>query len=152
TDAPAVLEFVNSHDLKALAALGTSCPDHFLRTKIRPLALPYDPTARNLDAVIASLDQELADYRADYAAYYERCRRPDSPPMRDPNPVIYLVPGVGMLSFAKDKSTARIGAEFYLNAINVMRGATGVGRYVGLKEQEAFNIEYWQLEEAKLQR
>jgi rhamnulose-1-phosphate aldolase/alcohol dehydrogenase len=152
TDAAAVLEFVNSRDLKALAALGTSCPDHFLRTKIRPLVLPFDPAARNLDAVVGSLDQNLADYRADYEAYYTRCKRPDSPPMRDPNPVIYLVPGVGMLSFAKDKSTARIAGEFYVNAINVMRGASSVSRYVGLKEQEAFNIEYWLLEEAKLQR
>jgi rhamnulose-1-phosphate aldolase/alcohol dehydrogenase len=152
TDAAPVLEFVNSRDLKALAALGTSCPDHFLRTKIRPLVLPFDPAARNLDAVVASLDQSLADYRADYEAYYRRCKRPDSPPMRDPNAVIYLVPGVGMLSFAKDKSTARIAAEFYVNAINVMRGASSVSRYVGLKEQEAFGIEYWLLEEAKLQR
>ena len=152
TDAAAVLEFVNSRDLKALAALGTSCPDHFLRTKIRPLVLPFDPAARNLDSVLASLDQNIADYRADYEAYYRRCKRPDSPPMRDPNAVVYLVPGVGMLSFAKDKSTARIAAEFYVNAINVMRGAASVSRYVGLKEQEAFNIEYWLLEEAKLQR
>ena len=152
TDAPAVLEFVNSRDLKPLAALGTSCPDHFLRTKIRPLVLPYDPISRNLEAAVASLDKTLADYRADYAAYYQRCRHPNSPAMRDPNAVIYLVPSVGMLSFAKDKSTARIAAEFYVNAINVMRGATCVGRYVGLKEQEAFNIEYWLLEEAKLQR
>jgi rhamnulose-1-phosphate aldolase/alcohol dehydrogenase len=152
TDAPAVLEFVNSQNLKALAALGTSCPDHFLRTKIRPLVLPYDPTSHDLDAVMASLDQTLADYRADYAAYYERCKHPNSPAMRDPNAVIYLVPGVGMLSFAKDKSTARIASEFYVNAINVMRGSTSVGKYVGLSEQEAFNIEYWLLEEAKLQR
>jgi rhamnulose-1-phosphate aldolase/alcohol dehydrogenase len=152
TDAPAVLEFVNSRDLKELAALGTSCPDHFLRTKIRPLVLPHDPTARNLDAVIASLDKTLADYRADYTAYYERCKHPNSPAMRDPNAVIYLVPGVGMLSFAKDKSTARIASEYYVNAINVMRGASSVSRYAGLKEQEAFNIEYWLLEEAKLQR
>src|SRR5271157_3410110 len=152
TDAPAVLEFVNSRDLKSLAALGTSCPDHFLRTKIRPLVLSFDPAARNLDAVIAALDKDLADYRADYAAYYQRCKRPNSPPMRDPNAVIYLVPGVGMLSFAKDKATARIAAEFYANAINVMRGASSVGRYVGLAEQEAFDIEYWLLEEAKLQR
>jgi len=114
--------------------------------------LPFDPAARNLDSVLASLDQNIADYRADYEAYYRRCKRPDSPPMRDPNAVIYLVPGVGMLSFAKDKSTARIAAEFYVNAINVMRGAASVSRYVGLKEQEAFNIEYWLLEEAKLQR
>jgi len=152
TDATPVLEFVNSRDLKPLAALGTSCPDHFLRTKIRPLVLAFDPTAGNLDAVLASLDQSLADYRADYTAYYQRCKHPDSPPMRDPNPVIYLVPGVGMLSFAKDKATARIAAEFYLNAINVMRGSASVSRYVGLAEQEAFNIEYWRLEEAKLQR
>ena len=152
SDSAAVLEFVNSRDLRALAALGTSCPDHFLRTKIRPLVLPFDPAANNLDAVLTSLDAALAGYRADYAAYYERCKHPDSPPIRDPNPVIYLVPGVGMLSFAKDKSTARIAGEFYVNAINVMRGATGVSRYVGLKEQEAFNIEYWLLEEAKLQR
>ncbi|HEY1862465.1 MAG TPA: bifunctional rhamnulose-1-phosphate aldolase/short-chain dehydrogenase [Roseiarcus sp.] len=152
TDASAVLEFVNSSDLKPLAALGTSCPDHFLRTKIRPLVLPYDPTARNLDAVIASLDKTLADYRADYTAYYERSKHPDSPAMRDPNAVIYLIPGVGMLSFAKDKSTARIASEYYLNAINVMRGASSVSRYVGLSEREAFNIEYWLLEEAKLQR
>ena len=133
-------------------ALGTSCPDHFLRTKIRPLVLPFDPAATNLDAVVASLDDGLAAYRADYAAYYERCKRPNSPAMRDPNAVIYLVPGVGMLSFAKDKATARIAAEFYVNAINVMRGASGVSRYVGLAEQEAFDIEYWLLEEAKLQR
>ena len=152
TDATPVLELVNSRDLKPLAALGTSCPDHFLRTKIRPLVLPFDPVARDLDAVLASLDEALADYRADYAAYYQRCKHPASPPMRDPNPVIYLVPGVGMLSFAKDKATARIAAEFYVNAINVMRGASGVSRYVGLAEQEAFNIEYWRLEEAKLQR
>jgi rhamnulose-1-phosphate aldolase/alcohol dehydrogenase len=152
TDAPAVLEFVNSRDLKRLAALGTSCPDHFLRTKIRPLVLPYDPNTLDPDALIASLDKVVADYRADYTAYYQRCKRPDSPRMRDPNAVIYLVPGVGMLSFAKDKATARIAAEFYINAINVLRGATSVGQYVGLEEQEAFNIEYWALEEAKLQR
>lgn len=147
-----MLEFVNSGDLKALAALGTSCPDHFLRTKIRPLVLPHDPASRNLDAVVASLDETLAGYRADYGAYYQRCKHADSPAMRDPNAVIYLVPGVGMLSFARDKSTARISAEFYVNAINVMRGSTSVGRYVGLSEQEAFNIEYWLLEAAKLQR
>jgi rhamnulose-1-phosphate aldolase/alcohol dehydrogenase len=151
-DAPAVLEFVNARDLKPLAALGTSCPDHFLRTKIQPLVLPFDPAAQNLEAVIGSLDESLAAYRADYAAYYERCKHPNSPTMRDPNAVVYLVPGVGMLSFAKDKATARIASEFYLNAINVMRGASSVSRYVGLTEQEAFNIEYWLLEEAKLQR
>ena len=152
SDAPEVLEFVNARDLKPLAALGTSCPDHFLRTKIRPLVLPFDPAARNLKTVVDSLDQSLAGYRADYAAYYERSKRPNSPAMRDPNAVIYLVPGVGMLSFARDKATARIASEFYVNAINVMRGASSVSRYVGLAEQEAFDIEYWLLEEAKLQR
>ena len=114
--------------------------------------LPFDPGADNLDAVVSALDETLADYRADYAAYYERCKHPDSPAMRDPNAVVYLVPGVGLLSFAKDKATARIASEFYVNAINVMRGASSVSRYVGLSEQEAFNIEYWLLEEAKLQR
>jgi len=152
SDAPEVLEFVNARDLKPLAALGTSCPDHFLRTKIRPLVLPFDPAARNLKTVVDSLDQSLAGYRADYVAYYERSKRPSSPAMRDPNAVIYLVPGVGMLSFARDKATARIASEFYVNAINVMRGASRVSRYVGLAEQEAFDIEYWLLEEAKLQR
>ena len=152
TDVPEVLEFVNAHDMGRLAALGTSCPDHFLRTKIRPLVLPFDPAKGGLDAIIASLDDTLAAYRADYGAYYERCKRPNSPPMRDPNAVIYLVPGVGMITFAKDKATARIAAEFYVNAINVMRGASSVGEYVGLDEQEAFDIEYWLLEEAKLQR
>jgi rhamnulose-1-phosphate aldolase/alcohol dehydrogenase len=152
TDAPEVLEFVNANALETLAPLGTSCPDHFLRTKIRPLVLPYDPTSDNLDAIAASLDERLEAYRADYAAYYQRCKRANSPAMRDPNAVIYLVPGVGMLSFAKDKATARIASEFYVNAINVMRGASGVGAYVGLPEQEAFDIEYWLLEEAKLQR
>ena len=142
-DSPAVLEFVNSNRLKELAALGTSCPDHFLRTKIRPLVIHAD----GLDA-----EQLIADYRAAYAAYYERCKHPDSPPMRDPNPVVFLVPGVGQLTFARDKATARIAAEFYRNAINVMRGAAAVDIYVGLPEQEAFDIEYWLLEEAKLRR
>jgi rhamnulose-1-phosphate aldolase/alcohol dehydrogenase len=140
-----VVEFVNSNRLEELAAQGTSCPDHFLRTKIRPLVVPAD-------ADDAALDRLIAAYREDYAGYYERCRHPDSPAMRDPNPVVYLVPGVGMLTFARDKTTARIAGEFYVNAINVMRGAAGVDRYVGLAEQEAFNIEYWLLEEAKLQR
>jgi rhamnulose-1-phosphate aldolase/alcohol dehydrogenase len=152
SDAPEVLEFVNSNALGDLAPLGTSCPDHFLRTKIRPLVLPFDPDAANLDEVVAGLDEQLADYRDQYAAYYDRCKRANSPAMRDPNAVVYLVPGIGMLSFAKDKATARIASEFYVNAINVMRGASGVGTYVGLAEQEAFDIEYWLLEEAKLQR
>jgi rhamnulose-1-phosphate aldolase/alcohol dehydrogenase len=152
TDAPEVLDFVNSNALEKLAPLGTSCPDHFLRTKIRPLVLPYDPARDNLDEAVAALDDHLAAYRRDYAAYYERCKHPDSPAMRDPNAVVYLAPGVGMFTFAKDKATARIAGEFYVNAINVMRGASGVSAYVGLAEQEAFNIEYWLLEEAKLQR
>ncbi len=152
TDAPEVLEFVNSSALTKLAPLGTSCPDHFLRTKIRPLLLPYDPVRDNLDEVIAGLDDVLAAYRRDYTAYYERCKHPNSPAMRDPNAVVYLVPGIGMFTFAKDKATARVAGEFYVNAINVMRGASGVSAYVGLAEQEAFNIEYWLLEEAKLQR
>ena len=152
TDAPEVLAFVNSRDLKPLAALGTSCPDHFLRTKIRPLVLDFDAASNNLDAVVKALDESVAAYRADYAAYYERCKRANSPAMRDPNAVVYLVPGIGMLTFAKDKATARIASEFYVNAINVMRGATSVSQYVGLAEQEAFDIEYWLLEEAKLQR
>jgi rhamnulose-1-phosphate aldolase/alcohol dehydrogenase len=152
TDAPEVLDFVNSNALDTLAPLGTSCPDHFLRTKIRPLVLPYDPAKDNLDAVIGGVDDILSAYRRDYAAYYDRCKHPDSPAMRDPNAVVYLVPGVGMFTFAKDKATARIAGEFYVNAINVMRGASGVSTYVGLAEQEAFNIEYWLLEEAKLQR
>lgn len=151
-DSDAVLEFVCSADLAPLAALGTSCPDHFLRTKIRPLVLDFDPAAPDVERLVAGLDQALADYRADYAAYYERCKRATSPKIRDANPIIYLIPGVGMLSFAKDKATARIAGEFYVNAINVMRGANGVDTYVGLPEQEAFDIEYWLLEEAKLQR
>jgi rhamnulose-1-phosphate aldolase/alcohol dehydrogenase len=145
TDAPEVLEFVNAKALAALAPLGTSCPDHFLRTKIRPLIVPRDAGAE-------ALDRLLADYRGDYASYYDRCKHSDSPAMRDANAVIYLVPQVGMISFAKDKATARIASEFYVNAINVMRGASGVSKYRGLAEQEAFNIEYWLLEEAKLQR
>ncbi|TFW34925.1 bifunctional rhamnulose-1-phosphate aldolase/short-chain dehydrogenase [Massilia horti] len=151
-DSDAVLQFVCSADLAPLAALGTSCPDHFLRTKIRPLVLDFDPTAPNFDRLVSSLDQALDAYRADYTAYYERCKRATSPKVRDANPIIYLIPGVGMLSFAKDKATARIAGEFYVNAINVMRGANGVDSYVGLPEQEAFDIEYWLLEEAKLQR
>lgn len=145
TDAPEVLEFVNSKQMPELAPLGTSCPDHFLRTKIKPLIVPHD-------ADPAAIDELIAGYRKDYAAYYERCKHANSPAMRDPNAVIYLVPQVGMLSFAKDKATARIASEFYVNAINVMRGASGISEYQGLPEQEAFNIEYWLLEEAKLAR
>ncbi|MSU89321.1 bifunctional rhamnulose-1-phosphate aldolase/short-chain dehydrogenase [Rhodobacteraceae bacterium 2CG4] len=152
TDAPEVLEFVNARDMARLAALGTSCPDHFLRTKIRPLVVDFDPAAPDVDAVLGGLKASVEAYRDDYAAYYGRCRRAVSPPMRDPNAVVYLVPGVGMITFARDKATARISGEFYVNAINVMRGADAVSEYRGLPEQEAFDIEYWLLEEAKLQR
>ncbi|MER8581695.1 bifunctional rhamnulose-1-phosphate aldolase/short-chain dehydrogenase [Mesorhizobium sp. M1423] len=151
-DSPAVLEFVNSRDLRPLAALGTSCPDHFLRTKIRPLVIEFDPRNPDVDAVIARLVDDVAEYRVGYQAYYDRCKHADSPPVRDPNAVVYLMPGVGMFTFAGDKATARISGEFYVNAINVMRGASTVSTYVGLPDQEAFDIEYWLLEEAKLQR
>ncbi len=141
------LEFVNSADLARLAALGTSCPDHFLRTKIAPLVL--DPARLDDEAYLA---EQLTKYRSLYAAYYSRCKRANSPAMRDANPVVVLVPGVGRMTFAADKATARIAGEFYLNAINVMRGAEAIGDYIALDEQEAFDIEYWLLEEAKLQR
>ena len=152
TDAPAVMEFVNASRAEELAAVGTSCPDHFLRTKIWPLFLPFDSRKEAASDVAARLDGLLEGYRARYQAYYERCKHASSPPMRDPYPVIVLVPGVGLLSFAKDKATARIASEFYVNAINVMRGAESVSSYVPIPEQEAFDIEYWLLEEAKLQR
>ena len=149
---PEVMEFVNSADLEPLAALGTSCPDHFLRTKIRPLVIFEDVWRLDGDALKARLDELLAAYRADYAAYYERCKRANSPALRDPNPVVLLLPRIGMVTVAADKATARIAGEFYVNAINVMREANAVDKYVGLPEQEAFDIEYWLLEEAKLQR
>jgi rhamnulose-1-phosphate aldolase/alcohol dehydrogenase len=152
TDSDAVLEFVNAKDMNRLAALGTSCPDHFLRTKICPLVVDFDPAKPDMDATLAGLAAAVADYRNGYQAYYDRCKRDDSPAIRDPNAVVYLIPGVGMITFAKDKATARISGEFYVNAINVMRGADAVSEYQGLPEQEAFDIEYWLLEEAKLQR
>lgn len=151
-DSDAVLEFVNSKDMAALAHLGTSCPDHFLRTKIRPLVVNFDPSDPNVENVLDGLEGAITAYREDYAAYYNRCKRENSPPMRDPNAVVYLVPGCGMITFAKDKATARVSGEFYINAINVMRGSSAVSEYCGLPEQEAFDIEYWLLEEAKLQR
>lgn len=147
SDDAEALEFVGSAEFERLAALGTSCPDHFLRTKIAPLAL--DPARLRDDAYLA---EKIAAYRDLYAAYYERCKRPNSPAMRDPNPVVVLVPGVGRITFAGDKTTARLAGEFYGNAINVMRGAEAIGDYIALDEQEAFDIEYWLLEEAKLQR
>ena len=151
-DSPAVLEFLGSAMLETLAPMGTSCPDHFLRTKIAPLVVAFDPAKPDVEATLASLAPAVEAYRADYAAYHARCKHPDSPALRDPNAVVYLVPGVGMITFALDKATARISGEFYVNAINVMRGASGVSTYQGLPEQEAFDIEYWLLEEAKLQR
>ena len=157
-DSEAVLEFVCSKEMPALAALGTSCPDHFLRTKIRPLIIQFDPNVQNvtdpenIDSTLDALPAALEKYRQDYAGYFQRCKHADSPAMRDPNPVVYLVPGVGMITFANDKATARISAEFYTNAINVMRESSAVSEYCGLPEQEAFDIEYWLLEEAKLQR
>lgn len=147
TDDEETLEFVGSRNFAALAAMGTSCPDHFLRTKIAPLAL--DP-ARIEDT--SYLESAVAQYRADYASYYQRCATPKDPKLRDANPVIVLLPGIGRFAFAADKTTARLASEFYGNAINVMRGATAIGKYVGLPESEAFAIEYWALEEAKLQR
>ena len=151
-DTPEVLEFVCSERLAELAALGTSCPDHFLRTKIWPLVLPFDPARESNDALASRLAPALEEYRKRYADYYARCKRAGSPAMRDPNAVVYLIPGVGMMTFAADKATARIAGEFYVNAINVMRGAGSVSTYRGLPEQEAFDIEYWDLEEAKLKR
>ena len=151
-DGDEVLEFVNAQNMEPLAALGTSCPDHFLRTKIRPLVINFDPAKNNIDEVLENLPAQIAAYRDDYAAYYDRCKYDNSPALRDPNAVVYLIPGVGMITFAKDKATARISGEFYVNAINVMRGSSSVSEYVGLPEQEAFDIEYWLLEEAKLQR
>jgi rhamnulose-1-phosphate aldolase/alcohol dehydrogenase len=147
SDDPETLEFVGSAHFERLAAIGTSCPDHFLRTKIAPLTL--DP--KRLDDE-AYLGERLANYREGYAAYYQRCATPADPAMRDANPVVVLVPGVGRVTFAADKTTARLAGEFYGNAINVMRGAEAIGGYVGLDELEAFRIEYWALEEAKLRR
>ncbi|OUJ75830.1 bifunctional aldolase/short-chain dehydrogenase [Hymenobacter crusticola] len=152
TDDARVLEYVNSNDLPRLAQKGTSCPDHFLRTKIRPLVLDAETMKGDAASVQTYLESQFEAYRQDYVAYYERSKHANSPAVRDANPVIILWPGVGMFSFAKDKQTARVAAEFYTNAINVMKGAEAVSEYLGLPEQEAFDIEYWLLEEAKLQR
>ncbi|MGV9547905.1 bifunctional aldolase/short-chain dehydrogenase [Streptomyces ardesiacus] len=151
TDADVVLDFLARAEHPRLAALGTSCPDHFLRTKVRPLVLDVAPTAP-LDEAVARLKELHAAYREEYAAYYERHAEPDSPAMRGADPAIVLVPGVGMFSFGKDKQTARVAGEFYVNAINVMRGAEAVSTYAPIEESEKFRIEYWALEEAKLQR
>ncbi len=154
TDVPKVLEFINSNDLDRLAPMGTSCPDHFLRTKISPLVLGLSPAQDLSDvaAIKAAIAPQFDAYREMYTAYYDACKHPNSPALRDPNPVVILYPGVGMFTFAKDKSTARVAAEFYINAINVMRGAEAISSYTALPHQEAFNIEYWLLEEAKLSR
>jgi rhamnulose-1-phosphate aldolase/alcohol dehydrogenase len=151
TDGDAVLDFVSRAEHPRLAALGTSCPDHFLRTKVRPLVLDLPPTAP-LDEAVARLKELHAAYRDDYRAYYERFASPDSPPMRGADPAIVLVPGVGMFSFGANKQTARVAAEFYVNAINVMRGAEAISSYAPIDESEKFRIEYWELEEAKLRR
>lgn len=154
TDDERVLEYINSKDLDKLAPMGTSCPDHFLRTKISPLVLELKPEENlsDIKALKAKLTPAFEGYRKMYREYYEKCKHPNSPAMRDPNPVVILYPGIGMFTFAKDKQTARVAAEFYINAINVMKGAEAVSEYTSLPRQEAFNIEYWLLEEAKLQR
>jgi len=154
TDDERVLQFINSNDLDRLAPLGTSCPDHFLRTKISPLVLDLKP-GEDMGDVLA-IKEKLAPafeaYRNMYADYYNSCKHPNSPAIRDANPVVIIYPGVGMFTFSKDKQTARVASEFYINAINVMRGAEAISEYTSLPRQEAFNIEYWLLEEAKLQR
>jgi rhamnulose-1-phosphate aldolase/alcohol dehydrogenase len=154
TDDERVLNFINSNDLDRLAPMGTSCPDHFLRTKISPLVLNLTPgeDLSDVSKIKEKLTPQFEAYRAMYADYYNTCKHPNSPAMRDPNPVVILYPGVGMFTFSKDKQTARVAAEFYINAINVMRGAEAISSYTSLPRQEAFNIEYWLLEEAKLQR
>ena len=154
TDDEKVLEYINSNDLERLAPMGTSCPDHFLRTKIKPLILNLSPDEDLSDSqsILNKISAPFDQYRQDYKEYYEACKHPDSPAIRDANPVVILYPGVGMFTFAKNKQTARVASEFYVNAINVMRGAEAITKYTSLPRQEAFNIEYWLLEEAKLQR
>ncbi len=151
-DSDDVLRFVGAEKAESLAAKGTTCPDHFLRTKVKPLFVPFAPERETVHDLLERLPALIERYREEYTAYYERCKHPNSPAIRDPYPVILLIPGVGLLSFQKDKATARIAAEFYVNTINVMRWAEGVDAYVPIAEQEAFDIEYWLLEEAKLQR
>jgi rhamnulose-1-phosphate aldolase/alcohol dehydrogenase len=151
TDEERVLEFLSGSEHPRLAELGTSCPDHFLRTKVKPLVLDL-PADSSVEDCLARLRELHETYRADYQAYYERHATRDSPPIRGADPLIILVPGVGMFSYGKDKQTARVAGEFYLNAINVMRGAEGLSTYSPIDESEKFKIEYWALEEAKLQR
>jgi rhamnulose-1-phosphate aldolase/alcohol dehydrogenase len=154
TDDDRVLEFINAKDLEKLGPMGTSCPDHFLRTKISPmiLSLKPDEDLSDVEIIKGKLLPQFEAYRQMYKTYYESCKHPNSPAIRDSNPVVILYPGVGMFTFAKDKQTARVAAEFYMNAINVMKGAEAISEYTSLPRQEAFNIEYWLLEEAKLQR
>ena len=147
-----VLQFVNSHDAKRLAEIGTSCPDHFLRTKIKPLYVEWDPQNEDFEALLSKLERGLVRYRQDYEAYYESCKHPDSPAMRDSNPTVILIPGVGLIAWGKNKSESRVTAEFYSLAVEVMRAADAISEYQGLPRQEAFDIEYWLLEEAKLKR
>jgi rhamnulose-1-phosphate aldolase/alcohol dehydrogenase len=147
-----ILRFVNSHDAPRLAELGTSCPDHFLRTKIKPLYVAWNPQTEDAAALKQKLAEGLVQYRKDYAAYYEKCKHADSPAMRDPNPTVVLIPGLGMIAWGKDKSESRVTAEFYNCAVEVMRGAEAIDKYIALPQQEAFDIEYWLLEEAKLKR
>jgi rhamnulose-1-phosphate aldolase/alcohol dehydrogenase len=147
-----ILRFVNSKDAARLAELGTSCPDHFLRTKIKPLYVDWNPQAEDTAALKAKLAAGLEAYRKDYAAYYAKCKHANSPAMRDPNPTVVLIPGVGMVAWGKDKSESRVTAEFYNCAVEVMRGAEAIDQYIALPQQEAFDIEYWLLEEAKLKR
>ena len=147
-----ILRFVNSKDAARLAELGTSCPDHFLRTKIKPLYVDWNPQAEDVAALKGKLAAGLEAYRKDYAAYYAKCKHANSPAMRDPNPTVVLIPGVGMVAWGKDKSESRVTAEFYNCAVEVMRGAEAIDQYIALPQQEAFDIEYWLLEEAKLKR
>jgi rhamnulose-1-phosphate aldolase/alcohol dehydrogenase len=147
-----VLQFVNSVDAPRLAEIGTSCPDHFLRTKIKPLYVDWNPQEESCEALVDKLEKGLVAYRADYAAYYEACKRPNSPAMRDPNPTVILIPGLGLIAWGKNKSESRVTAEFYSLAIEVMRASEAISQYQGLPRQEAFDIEYWLLEEAKLKR
>jgi rhamnulose-1-phosphate aldolase/alcohol dehydrogenase len=151
-DDDTIRRFVNSQDAPRLAELGTSCPDHFLRTKIKPLYVAWDPATGDVDSLKGLLKDGLAKYRDDYAAYYNACKHPNSPKMRDPNPTVILIPGLGMIAWGKDKSESRVTAEFYNCAVEVMRGAEAIDEYIALPQQEAFDIEYWLLEEAKLQR
>jgi len=147
-----ILRFVNSHDAARLAELGTSCPDHFLRTKIKPLYVDWNPLAEDISALKSKLSAGIEQYRKDYAAYYAKCKHVNSPAMRDPNPTVVLIPGLGMIAWGKDKSESRVTAEFYNCAVEVMRGAEAIDQYIALPQQEAFDIEYWLLEEAKLKR